>query len=159
MRYLNVAVTILIMAIVIAFTVQPVAQAAQGLDEWAVEDERGDSSTGCLTVYYEVVGWDDFYREELALMFFFFRFYEKKTREWHIVSGVADTTVLLRRGAAMGQHRTKLQEFLDGPVLSALCDTCGYTSIHLVKVENDYHNLGRAMPPFVVSADIEIVAK
>lgn len=158
------AFSILAMAVVIAFAAQPIVQAGQNLDFWKVEDVRGDSSTGRLTVYYEVVGWDVDSQEELALMFFFLRLYEKQTKTWHLISAVADRTVSLTTDVQNVQ-RQELQDFFDGPVLARLCPTCGYTSIHLTGVENDYHNLdsflgnGPSQPPYCVSADITLVAK
>jgi hypothetical protein len=158
---------ILATTIIFVFAAQPLVQAGQGLEDWwKVEDVKGDDSTGCLTIYYQVVSYDGDVGEELALMVFSLRIYEKKTKTWHLINGVADTTVLLTSGVNNTNQRQELQDFLDNSVLPKLCQ-CGYTSIHLTGVENDYHNLilgtygSRApyFPPYVVGADITLVAK
>jgi len=157
MRISKVAFSILAMAIVIVFAAQPVVQAGQNLTIWPIENERGDSSTGCLTLYYEVVGWDDDTGEELVLIFFFLRLYERKTRTWHLISAAADTTFRLTQDALAGIQQQALMDFFNGPVRAKL--NSGYSSVHLTGVENDFENLSGNKPPYAVGADITLVAK
>ncbi|MHC4637915.1 MAG: hypothetical protein ACYTBV_10495 [Planctomycetota bacterium] len=159
MRISNAAFSILAMAVIFVFTAQPVVQAGQGLDTWPLEPgERGDSSVGCLTIYYSVVGWDDDQSEEEVLMFFFLRLYEKKTKKWLFISDVAKATTLLTFGVLIDKsQQAALIDFLNGPVKDKLWGS--YNSVHLTKVENDIHNFGYNKPPYAVSADITLVAK
>ena len=168
MKISRVTFAVLATAVLIVFAIQPVAKAGQGLDLWRIEDVKGDSSTGCLTIYYQIVGYDESYGQELALMVFSLRIYQKNTRTWHLINGVADRTVLLMNDATQKQ-RDELQDFLDDSVFPKLCPTatCDYNSIHLTGVENDYHNLSAGTygskdpyyPPYVVSADVTLVVK
>jgi hypothetical protein len=157
MRISKVTFSMIAMAIVIVFAAQPVVQAGQNLTIWPIEDVRGDSSTGSLTIYYEVVGWDEVIGEELALMFFFLRLYERKTRTWHLISAVADTTFRLTQDALAGIQQQELMDFFNGPVRAKL--NSDYSSVHLTGVENDFENLSGNKPPYVVGADITLVAK
>ena len=157
MRTSKAAFSIMAMVIVIVFAAHPVVQAGQNLTIWPIEDERGDSSTGSLTLYYEVVGWDDAAGEELVLIFFFLRLYEKKTRTWQMISAVADTTLRLTQDALAGEQQQALMRFFNGPVREKI--NPGYTSVHLTSVENDFENLTGGKPPYAVGADITLVAK
>jgi hypothetical protein len=157
MRNSKVILSVIVMVIVIVITVHPVVQAGQNLTIWPIEDVRGDSSTGSLTLYYEVVGWDDDAGEELVMIFFFLRLYEKKTRTWQMISAVADTTFRLTQDALVGMQQQELVEFFNGAVRENLKP--GYTSVHLTSVENDFENLTGNKPPYAVGADITLVAK
>ena len=150
--------TLIAIAAVIVFAAQPVVQAGQNLEGlWPIDDERGDSSTGCLTIYYEVVGWNKSDSEEQVLMFFFLRLYEKKTRTWRLISASADKTYSLTQDAVRQAQQIELRNFLNGPVLTELGSN--YSSVHLINVENDFHNFDGNKPPYVVGADVTIVAK
>ena len=155
MRIAKLSFCISAMLLVFVFAAQPTVHAGQNLTIWPIVDARGDSSDGCLTIYYEVVGWDG--AEERVLMFFFLRLYEKKTRTWHLISGSANETLSLIGGAVSGDQQQKLLDFLNGPVLDKLKP--GYSQVYLTGVENDIQNLQGNEPPYVVGADITIVAK
>jgi hypothetical protein len=165
MKISKVTFTILAMAIAFIFAAQPLVQATQGVETfWPITSgiKGGDGSTGFLTIYYEVVGWDAVQGEETVLMFFFLRLYEKKTRQWLFISDVAQKTTPLTYGHVNRSSQIALEAFLNGPVREQLC--CNPTEVFLTDVENDYHNLpddvvNNSNPPFGVSADITIVAK
>ena len=157
MKIKKVNYFIIAMAILFTFTAQPVVQAGQNLTIWPIESVRGDSSTGSLTIYYLVVGWDEDQGEELVMMFFVLRLYEKKTKDWHFITAASDATFRLTFDAVTQLQQQELQSFFNGPVRAALNN--GYTSVHLTAVENDFENLSRGRPPYAVGADITIVAK
>jgi len=159
MRNSKVAIFIIAAMIAIVFTAQPIVQAGQNLTIWPLEDVRGDSSTGSLTIYYGVVGWDGGIGEELVLMTFILRLYEKKTRNWHFITAPARSTFRLTQDAngQPGLQQQELLHFLNGPVRAELKE--GYTSVHLTSVENDFETLTSFRPPYAVGADITIVAK
>jgi hypothetical protein len=154
LAFLNVA-----MVIVIVFIAQPVVQAGQGLTIWPIENVRGDSSTGSLTIYYQVAGWDSDTSEELVLMIFILRLYERKTRTWHFISASAESTFSLLQDAngPNAPQQQELLKFFNGPVLAEL--NPGYASVHLTGVENDFENLTDNKPPYAVGADITLVAR
>jgi hypothetical protein len=150
------------MVVVFVFAVQPVVEAGQNFTTiWPIENVRGDSSEGCLTIFYQVVGWydDGTVSEELVLMTFILRLYEKKTRKWHFITAPAENTLRLIEDAKGSQalQQQELLNFFNGPVRNEL--NAGYTSVHLTSVENDMETLQNSKPPYAVGADITLVAK
>ena len=161
----NFKVLLLVVAISVGFLLAglPVAQAGDTLTIWPiVPGVHGDISEGCLTIYYELTGYDCCDGDTGVRMYFFLRLYEKKTKKWHLISAV-DNGPPARPGpycqtldVDSGEQQQALIRFLNNSVLPLLDPAGGYTSVQLKDVVNDYYNV--SVSPRSVVADIVIVA-
>ena len=163
MKTFKVFLIVVAMSVGILFSGQPVVQAGDTLALWPiVPGARGDISEGCLTIYYEETDYECCNVDTGVRMYFFLRLYEKKTREWFLITAV-DNGHPGRPGpycqtldVDVGIQQQALVRFLNNSVLPLLNPASGYTSVQLKDVNNDYYNV--SVSPRSVVADIVLVA-